>query len=57
MAFVFYLLSFVFSPYGVLSFWIKKFLRCIKSSHKMSLEVEVLTGLSVIVNLMWLLKL
>ena len=51
--FIFYLLSSWFSPYVTkgFSFWIQKFSRCIKGLHKMSLELEVLTSLSMIINL------
>ena len=39
----------------VFSFWIQKFSCCIKHFHKMYLELEVLTSLSIIINLAWLL--
>ena len=41
----------------VFSFYIQKFSRCIKRSCKMSLELEVFTSLSMIINSTWLLKL
>ena len=56
--FIFYFMSSWFSPAEnkVFSFWIQKFSRCIKRSRKMSLELEVFTSLSMIINLAWLLK-
>ena len=57
--FIIYCLSSWFSPYGtkVFSFHTHKFSRCIKRSDKICLELEVETSLSMIINLVWLLKL